>query len=152
MAGLAYFGANLGGGTLPVAGDYAAFIGKFSADGVHLTSTTYGGAASASLSAIAKDASSNIILSGHFDEFIDFGNGGVLAGPGPHLYLAKLDPNGAHVWSKSFDGNVGVSGLATAESSMHIILGGGVSGLIDFGAGVLRSAGGYDAYVTTFAP
>jgi outer membrane protein assembly factor BamB len=45
----------------------------------------------------------NIAVTGYFNGFLDFGGGALpIAGSVGDVYIAKLDPAGAHVWSKSF--------------------------------------------------
>ena len=47
------------------------------------------------------DAAGNVYVIGHFAGTIDFGGGNTMSDAGvPDVFIAKLSPNGAHVWSK----------------------------------------------------
>lgn len=157
MAGGATTGADLGGGSLAIAGDYGAFVAKFSPEGTYLASAVYGGQAGAVATAVAADSNQNTIVAGLFQEFVDFGAGGTLSGAGWNLFLLKMDPRGVGVWSKGFSSGQQVYGdviddVSVAMGSAHISAAGSVAGSIDLGTGTLVGNGGRDAFVAEFAP
>lgn len=51
---------------------------------------------------IAADAAGNVLLTGGFDPTAVLGGPALMTQGGSDIYVAKLDPMGGHVWSKSF--------------------------------------------------
>jgi hypothetical protein len=152
FAGGAAPSADIGCGALPASGG-GALLAKFSAGGACLWNRSYGGAAGAVSSGVAADSSGNMLLVGTFQDIIDFGNGGQLAGAGTHQFLAKLDSAGGHVWSKSFTlGATWSYYVAAAPMSGDVLVAGSMSAAADFGAGSLNYGGGKDVFVASFAP
>ena len=108
------------------------------------------------ISRIAVDASDNIIVSGELSEPMDLGGGPVPQGS----FLAKYDPAGTALWSRSFQLWVnpwpptpllGVNQLVIAPQD-RIAIAGNFRGNIDFGTGPLFAAGERDVFVATYAP
>ena len=150
---------DFGGGNLTSAGDVDIFIAKFSATGAHLWSQRYGGTQGQVSTAIATDAVGNVYVTGSFLGPLDFGgtpfNNTALF---QDIFLAKLDTNGAHVWSKSFVGGINqeetARGLAISPAGNVAIVGdyqGSVpTGSVDFGGGELPVPEGIDLFVAEF--
>jgi len=112
---------NLGGATLTNASVPSSdiFLGKFSSGGTHIWSKSFGGNQGDYGSALAFDSAGNLYLFGTIrSTTITFG-GAVLTNTGGldsyDLYLAKFDPSGNHLWSKSF-GDDSAEGAAHASS------------------------------------
>jgi hypothetical protein len=81
------------------------------------------------------------------DDVLDLG-GGPLTVVGSGVLVAKLDPSGAHVWSRTFgDGNGGVGGPVVAYGQGNTLVSGTFLGEIDFGAGPLTNTGGANLFV-----
>jgi hypothetical protein len=95
----------------------------------------------------------NVLVAGRFEGTIDFG-GGPLASLGVgDVFVAKLDTDGGHLWSKRF-GNASdeaAAGVAT-DSAGNVLVAGHFDGAIDFGGGPLNNAGGGDVFVVKLAP
>ncbi len=53
---------------------------------------------------IAADAAGNVLLTGDFNATATFGGPALMNQGGSDIYVAKLDPMGGHLWSKSFGG------------------------------------------------
>lgn len=123
--------------------------------GATLLSRSFGGSApDASFSeevgrAVATDGAGRVALTGTYYGRIDFG-GGPLADPGDNggLFVALLDLDAGHVWSRGFaDKSGGVilaphaDGHALAlRPSGGVVVAGAFAGSVDFGTGVLASA------------
>lgn len=119
-------------------------------------STHYPGAGHVQVFGTAVDAQGNIVITGYFDQTIDFGGGPLVSGGGKYIgFLAKLNPSGSHLWSRSFGTDVTVvysQGLAL-DSSDNIFIGGGFSGTVNFGGGPMTSvstAPSTDAFVASY--
>jgi len=120
---------NLGGGALTSADiSRDIFVAKFSPSGAHIWSQRQGDVGADDCYGIAADASGNVLLSGN--AAVDFGGGTLPFYP----FLAKLAPDGSHIWSQSFERAVAYS-LAVDHASNILIS--GVHGANDFGGGVL---------------
>lgn len=72
--------------------------------GTHLWSRRYGDPSTQQNAALAVDNAGNILVGGSFYGTVDLGLGGgaLVSAGGADVFLAKLDPNGEHVWSKRF--------------------------------------------------
>jgi len=138
---------DFGGGTLSSAGGVDIYVAKFSAAGVYQWSKGFGDAADQHGTAITTDHSGNLLVTGDFSSSVDFGGGALAATSGaPTIFLAKLSPAGAHVWSKSFvaagTGNTASLAYGVAvDYNDNVVLTGSVSGNVDFGGGSLSWIG-----------
>jgi hypothetical protein len=126
---------NFGGGSLtPVGGD-DMFVVKLDPTGAHLWSKSFGSGGTDNVRGLAVDAQGNVFIVGTVSGSISFG--GI---PVPHnkgtIFIAKFDPNGQHIWSKSFVGASGISNMdATVDGSGNVILSTTLGGSIDLGMG-----------------
>ena len=137
--GTADFGA---GGPLTSAGADDIFVTTLDSGGGHLWSKRFGDADSQIAASVAVDDSGNALLTGYFWGMVDFG-GGPLASTGQSdVFVAKLDANGNHLWSKRFgDAAFQVGASVAVDGSDNVLLTGFFGGTVDFGAGPLTSAG-----------
>lgn len=135
---------NFGGGVLTAtAGKIDMFVAKFDMGGTHLWSKRFGDAqamASSTFGGLAVDTAGALIFTGTGNGSVDFGGGPLVGG-----FLVKLDPSGAHVWSKAYGG-----GAVATDGAKSIVLAGALFGTQDLGGGPLTSAGSSDAFVAKF--
>jgi len=154
VAGSFYGTMMFGNPNLSAVGASDIYVAKLSSAGSTVWAKQFGDASQQLAMAIALDGESNVLLTGLVTGTTDFGGGGQNAqGVFGDVFVAKLDPNGAHTWSKIFgdaDGQGGY-GIATG-SSKEIVIGGLVVGTVDFGDGPHTSAGASDAFIAKFAP
>jgi hypothetical protein len=105
-----------------------------------------------SAQSVAVDDSGHVFIAGWFGGTVNFGGGNLTSAGSWDIYVAKFDADGNHIWSASF-GDVNdeyAYGLALDDLS-NVILTGWFIGTVDFGGGVLTSAGGFgDIYVVKF--
>src|SRR5262249_13496413 len=95
------------GDTSPSNNDGNVFIVKYAPDGTQRFLKTYG-AGDDSLQVaeyVSTDLSKNIIVAGEFLGSINLGGGTLHNNGAPTIFLAKLDQNGNHIWSKRFGGS-----------------------------------------------
>jgi hypothetical protein len=105
--------------------------------------------------AVAIDSTGNIFVAGAFAGSIDFGadGGAVAATGGMDAFVAKLDPTGHGMWSRSF-GDAVDSGAndqvalgVTVDTAGNVVVVGFFEGAIAFpGSSPIASAGGKDAF------
>lgn len=98
------------------------------------------------------DSQGNTIAVGDFDGTVDFGGGPLVSAGGNDTFLLKVDPMGAHVWSKKF----GTAGLQSVQAvavtaTDEIVIAGYFQTTINFGGANLTTSGGSDMFVAKFA-
>ncbi len=99
--------------------------------------------------AVAVDGQGNIVLTGYFAGVIDFGGGALTSEGATDVFVAKLGPNGDHLWSKRFgDASAQLNYGVAVDKEGNVIFAGSFAGSVDFGGGVLVSKGGRDAFVS----
>ncbi|HEY3352764.1 MAG TPA: hypothetical protein VGQ83_05920 [Polyangia bacterium] len=138
---------SFGGEDLQTEGDVDLFLVKLTPDGQHLWSRRFGHPLPAlaqgiinigSLSALRLDAAGNLVVNGTVDGPLDFGGGPL--GSAPTLtYVAKLDPDGRHRWSRGYAGAV-LRGVAL-DGAGSVIGTGFVDPGADLGGGPLAGNG-----------
>jgi hypothetical protein len=143
---------SLGGPMLPGVGDSDIFAVKFELTGGHVWSKQFGSPAFEKASSVALDAGGHVLLGGWGQGAIDFGGGPLPAGGMDDAFLAKLTPDGDHVWSKSFGDAAPQTTTQVAASSDGVFCGISMEGIVDFGTGPLTSAGGKDVAIAKLAP
>ncbi len=85
-----------------------------------------------------------------FDSAGDLFVGGVSAG---RPYLAKSSPTGAELWKLGFAGvGSGTIQALAVDATGNVFVTGNFYGALDFGGGLLTSAGGYDIFVAKYSP
>ena len=142
---------DLGGGTLTSAGGDDVFLAKFDSGGSHLWSQRFGGATLDHLWDVVVDSADRAVITGMFGGVIDFGGGTLTSTGGSDAYLAKFDTGGGHVWSQRFgDSGSQIGRRLGCNASGDLALAGSFDGAVDFGGGLLTSAGGHDAFVARF--
>ncbi|MBK8596410.1 MAG: SBBP repeat-containing protein [Holophagales bacterium] len=117
----------------------------------HVFSKRFGGASDQSITSVAVDGAGNVVVTGSFVGTIDFGGGALTSAGSQDIFLAKVNSNGTHLWSKRFGDSTAqaASGVAV-DGSGNIYLTGFMNGTVDFGGGALASAGGQDVFVVRF--
>jgi hypothetical protein len=143
---------SFGGASLTSAGGDDAFLVKLDATGAQRWAKRFGSTSGDQSTGVAVDGTNNIVVTGYFTGSVDFG-GGALSSAGLDIFAAKYDTSGTHVWSKRFGGastQIG-DGVAAAPNG-DVTLTGFFSGTVDFGTGVLTSAGGNDGFIASIGP
>jgi uncharacterized protein (AIM24 family) len=139
---------DFGGGFLTSAGTNDIFVVKMDANGNHLWSKRFGDLNQQNARSVAVDAMGSVLVTGIFAGALDFGGGPLVSEGGNDIFVAKLDANGGHLWSRSFGGplNQDAWDIAT-DSAGNVVLTGGFGGTVSFGGGLLTSAGSGDVFV-----
>ena len=141
---------DFGGGQLPFGGGRDVFAVKLTAAGQHAWSKTYGGSGNESGDGVAADVTGNVILSGTYAaNGVNFGGATFTGGDNYSTYLAKLDTNAAHLWSKGYDSiDLEFSAYVAVQANTNRIAYTFTNqGTVDFGNGPLASPGNNDSVV-----
>lgn len=148
-----YLGSiDFGAGALTSAGQNDAYVAKLDPNGAALWSKSFGDAQYHQyVQHVATDAQNNILVTGHFRGTINFG-GGALSNASnffEDIFVAKLTPAGAHVWSKRYgDINTEESQAIDADAQGNVLVVGAFQKTINFGGGALVAEDdGYNGFV-----
>ena len=147
-----FWGAvDFGGGTLTSAGGTDIFVAKFDAAGTHMWSQGFGDASSERGNSVAADGSGNVIITGEFEGTVDFGGGMLTSAGDSDIYIAEFDATGDHLWSQRFgDVSQQTGRNVEADGLGNVVVTGDFAGTVDFGGGLLTSAGELDIFVAKF--
>jgi uncharacterized protein (AIM24 family) len=148
---------DFGGGPLTSVGGCNIFVAKYSGNGDYLWSKSLGTpnpnsiTPQAGLSVVA-DSTGNVVVTGNFAGTADFGGGPLTSAGGYDIFVAKYSANGSYLWSKRFGNTSDDFGYGVAvDTNDNIILTGSFGGAVNFGGGLLTSAGGSDIFVAKYA-
>jgi hypothetical protein len=142
---------DFGGGALTSAGYADIYVAKLDADGNHLWSNSFGTTQAEYGFCVTADSHDNVVMSGYFDNSVDFGGGVLTSAGGDEVFVVKFDPAGNHLWSKRFgDASAQHNQYVSVDRWDNVLLTGQFYGTIDFGGGALTSAGNNDIYVAKF--
>ena len=142
---------NFGGGDLTSAGMFDIFLAKFSANGTHLWSRSFGSLNDENGYSVAVDAAGSAIITGKFGLTVNFGGVPLMSAGGDDIFVAKYNPNGLHQWSQRFGSATPDNGNAVAvDASGNVIVTGVFTGTVNFGGSNLISAGASDIFFAKF--
>ncbi len=145
---------NFGGGSVTSAyGIEDIFVAKYSSSGTYQWSKIIACAnTNASGYGVAVDSGGNVIVTGDFLAYVNFG-GTDLVGYGSHnIFVAKYSSSGAHLWSKAFgNGTEDLPYAIAVDGNDNIVLTGYFHDDMDFGGGTLFSEGYADVFVIKFS-
>lgn len=83
---------DLGGGVLTSAGSYDVLAAKLGPDGEHIWSRRAGATSSDSCEGVAVNAAGEVVLTGYFQESVDFGGGALLSSGAEDMFVVRLAP------------------------------------------------------------
>lgn len=134
--------ADFDGSMVPSAGNLDAFVAKLDPNGALVWARTYGDAAEQRATAVGVDASASVFLAGHFLGKIDLGDGPSPPASSNSAFVVKIGPDGNALWGRTFATALAsgkVSSLAV-QSAGSVVIGGEISGTLDFGCGPVTSS------------
>ncbi|MFO0587288.1 MAG: nucleotide-binding protein [Polyangiaceae bacterium] len=133
---------------LTSAGASDVYLVKLGPDGSVLWAKRYGDTDLQQNAVVAVDSAGNILFAGSFRGTIDLGGGPMVSAGEADVFLAKLDPDGKHLWSKRFGDSQDQLSMSIAfDVQNNVLLAGAFVGALDFGGGPLASAGGHDVFL-----
>ncbi len=121
--------------------------------GSHIWSERFGGASNDFGRAVEVDSTGNLIVAGRFMGTVNFGGGPLTSIGSSSLFVAKYTTEGTYQWSKAYGGassDVIVQSIAI-DSSGNVVVVGYFTGAVNFGGGVLTSAGGNDIFLVKYS-
>lgn len=137
---------NFGGSTLTAAAGGSAFIAKFSEAGAHLWSSIAGDGAKGT--ALAVNASGDVIFAGDYKGMIDLGGGALTAKTNENAFIARLGSDGKHVWSVTFLADASHVTSAAFDSKDRALIGGNFLGTMTvLNAMNYTAVGGADGFL-----
>ncbi|WP_437592803.1 PE-PGRS family protein [Sorangium sp. So ce1000] len=121
---------NFGGeaDVLASEGHHDIFVVKLDAAGDHVWSRRFGDGSEQYALAVATDSSGNVIVAGEFEGTLNFGadpSTELVSAGGKDLFVAKLDADGNHLFSKRFGGELdqGATAVAVTAEDEIVVLG-----------------------------
>ncbi len=124
---------SFGGQDLDAGGSQNAFVVKFTKDGAHVWSHTYGDATTQEATAVAIDSGNNVLVTGTFAGSITFDTTTLTSAGGQDVFIAKLDSSGATLWAKAISGTSTQNARSiAADSTGNVYVAGSFSGATDF--------------------
>jgi hypothetical protein len=150
---------DLGGGPMQSAGETYPdiFIAKLDPNGEHLWSRRFGGTSTDRGTAVAVDAEGNILLGASFAGTVEF-DGEALTADSSHILIAKFDPEGDHLWHRTFGeseeetGSSYPSGMALDSEGNIVVIGTFSGSLLLDTEQVATSDSHQDAFVAKLDP
>ncbi len=120
-----------------------------SCTGNHVWSKKFGDEQLETIRNVATDAAGNVILAGRFDGNLNFGGPNLGSYGSFDVFVAKLDADGDHIWSKRFgDSDQQLTQGFAVDPAGNVVVGGVFLGTVDFGGGLISTTfGGGDAFV-----
>ena len=136
-------------GSGPLAAVYRdVFLAKLDPSGAPIWGKRFGDGEKMSDANVGVDAAGDVFLAGDTDGTVDFGNGPLVVTGDTNVYVAKFDPDGSAVWSKTFGDMDGQEdALLAVDAGGSLVLAGELNGTIDFGGGVIAASGNHDTFV-----
>lgn len=162
-AGSIYVGGFFQGGPVDFGGGNSftsvnssdAVLLKLDTNGNTVWAKQYGAGGPQEVRGLAIDGFGNVLVTGLFQNSVDFGGGAITSGGNnDNVFALKLDAAGNHLWSKGYGDTASQRGLGiTSDSQSNALLIGQFSSSLDFGNGALTSASGsIDVFVAKLAP
>ncbi|MDI1427988.1 hypothetical protein [Polyangium sorediatum] len=141
---------DLGGGPLSSPnGVHDILVAKYDPLGNHVWSRRFGANGTDGARSVAVDGAGNIVVTGVFQSTVDFGGGPHVSVNGTSdVFVLKLNPAGAFVWSRAYGAAGGDEGSAVAvDPAGNVIVAGHFRNTINFGVGTLTAVGLDDLFV-----
>lgn len=123
--------------------------------GAHLWSKDYGdeGSQGGTAPRVVVDQNDDIVLISGFDGDIDLGGGTLTSAGSQDVLVAKLAPDGSHLWSKRFgDADDQAPHDVDVDADGNILVLGVCRGTLDFGDGPLACGSQEDIFVAKLDP
>jgi hypothetical protein len=140
---------EFGGDLLESEGGKDIFLGAIASNGAPLWARRFGDSADQEVGALTSDSQGNLVLTGAFSGSVDFGGGPLESEGTQRMFVAELDLDGNHLESRGVGEAPGyyVPTIVAADGPVDLLVGGGFSGSLDLGSGVLTASDSSDAFL-----
>jgi hypothetical protein len=148
LSGVIFGAVDFGGGPLNSQGFLEGFVAKFDENGMPTWSKRFSGTGDQSVTALAVDTAGDVVVTGGFQNTVDFGAGPVTSQGNDDVFIVKLDATGNYVWGRRFgDSDVQGPAFVAVDAGGDVIVTGTFRGSIDLGGGALVSRGLDDVFL-----
>jgi hypothetical protein len=153
VTGRAGGAADFGAGPIAEGQFGALFAAKLTASGGAIWSRAFGGDGYAEGRRIAVDNEGNTIIAGPFSGALNLGGGTLGSFESYGIFVAKLDANGGHVWSRGYTsyGTINLADVAV-DPAGNVVVAGNFTDSVDFGGGPIESLGNNDVFLVKLGP
>jgi hypothetical protein len=145
-----------GSGTFPTAvlvaaGGFDGYLLKFNAAGTQQWAQRFGGTDSEYPNWVTTDASGNVVVTGMFYTTTNLGGSNLVSNGDIDVFIGEFNSAGVHRWSRSFGGTLADRGnMIVTTASGDAVVTGYFNATLDFGGGLVGSAGSADAFVARY--
>jgi hypothetical protein len=110
------------------------------------------GSSGSQVGTVVATTTTSVYVGGNFDGSINLGGSTHNSAGGTDLFLARFDTSGNLVWSLAFGSSStqGLQGMAV-DASGDVYISGQFQNTLNFGGGLLTSAGSFDTYLAKFS-
>jgi hypothetical protein len=139
---------------VPNQGAADIFIAKFSPSGSLVWAKPFGSAVTHDAAwAVTTDKDGNVVFAGQTGGTVDFGGGPLTAVGSIDAFVAKLDTDGNHIFSRAFGGGLDDTALDVAvDAAGNVLVTGVTKGAVDFGGGLRPGFGAGDIFAVKLGP
>jgi hypothetical protein len=145
---------DFGGGKLTSAGNRDIGIIKLDPAGKHIWSRRFGGQLDELAVSMAVDPAGSVVMTGSFDDVLDFGDGAPLHTAGrSDVFVAKLGPDGSTLWAQKLgntDEDIGAA--VTTDQYGNVYAGGWFWKELEVGGAKYKSHGKKDLFLVAWGP
>ena len=148
LVGSFYGTIDVGNGPLVSNGGTDLLIAEFDDNGTALWSRRFGDGSAQVATGVAVGPAGNVVATGYYSGAIDFGGGPLSSAGLADFFVAKLDTDGDHIRSQHYGDAANQLAIEVdVDPSDDAIVFGEFHGSVDFGTGVLTSAGSQDIVI-----
>jgi hypothetical protein len=145
---------DFGGGSVASTNN-DVFVAKYTvANGAYIWAKHATGPGWENATGVAVDSAGDVVVTGNFDQAIDFGGGALASAGSGDIFVTKLSgASGAQVWARGYGAAGNESGNAVAiDGNRNVVACGWFGGTVNFGGAALTSAGSGDIFVIDLTP
>ncbi|PKN72012.1 MAG: hypothetical protein CVU50_08985 [Candidatus Cloacimonetes bacterium HGW-Cloacimonetes-3] len=140
--------ADFGSTILEYNNERSIFVAKITGDGTWIWAHQVGDGYAAMGTQITTDTSSNIYLTGYFQDSVQFGNTSLYSNGAKDIFVAKMDSNGNWIWLRGAGGaGDDISYDLAVDTNGNPYVTGQFVSTAYFGESVISSLGGADIFV-----
>jgi hypothetical protein len=154
LTGIFFGTVDFGNGPRTTAGSWDGYVAKFDPQGNVMWVRIFGDAADQRARGVCMGPGGEVIIVSQYTGSVSFGGKALTSAGEWDSYVAKLDPMGNELWSKSFGSADPEQYLFVCSADVlgNVFVAGQFRGSWDLGGGMLTSSGSFDGVVAKFGP